>query len=160
MTAEAAHSPAAPDQVVTELADLVFQVAGRLRHGFNAIAAELDLPPAQALALVNLRDPAPMRDLADVLGCDASNVTGIVDGLERRGLVTRRPDPADRRVKHLVLTEEGRRRRDLLGTKAHGRAAALFDVPDADRRHLRDLLAAVAGTSDDACDRGAARHTQ
>jgi DNA-binding MarR family transcriptional regulator len=138
MTAE----PAA-DQVITELADLVFQVAGRLRLGFNTIASELDLPPAQALALVNLRGPAPMRDLADVLGCDASNVTGIVDGLERRGLVTRQTDPADRRVKHLVLTEEGRRRRDLLGAKAHLRATALFDLPEADRGHLRDLLAAV-----------------
>ncbi|MEU4424453.1 MarR family transcriptional regulator [Actinoplanes sp. NPDC024001] len=143
----------AQDQVVTELADLVFQVAGRLRQGFNAIAAELDLPPAQALALVNLRGPAPMRDLADVLACDASNVTGIVDGLERRGLVTRRTDPADRRVKHLVLTEEGQRRRDLLGSAAHLRAAALFNVPEADRRQLRDLLAAVADPSGDTRDR-------
>lgn len=149
MTAEPADSPAAPDQLITELADLVFQVAGRLRHGFNAIAAELDLPPAQALALVNLRGPAPMRDLADLLGCDASNVTGIVDGLERRGLVTRRTDPADRRVKHLVLTEEGQRRRDLLGTKAHVSATALFDMPDAHRRQLRDLLTAIAGSRSD-----------
>jgi DNA-binding MarR family transcriptional regulator len=144
MTTQAAHPPAAEDQLITELADLVFQVAGRLRQGFNAIAADLDLPPAQALALVNLRGPAPMRDLADLLACDASNVTGIVDGLERRGLVTRRTDPADRRVKHLVLTEEGQRRRDLLGTAAHVRAAALFNVPQTDRRHLRDLLTAVA----------------
>lgn len=143
MTTEAAGPPTAADQLVTELADLVFAAAGRLRQGFNAIAAELDLPPAQALALVNLRAPAPMRDLADVLSCDASNVTGIVDGLERRGLVTRRTDPADRRVKHLVLTAEGQRRRDLLGAKAHARAAALFDVPDGERRQLRDLLAGV-----------------
>jgi DNA-binding MarR family transcriptional regulator len=143
MTAEAADSPAAPDELTTELADLVFQVAGRLRQGFNAIAADLDLPPAQALALVNLRGPAPMRDLAEVLSCDASNVTGIVDGLERRGLVTRQADPADRRVKHLVLTQEGQRRRDLLGAKAHTSAAALFDVLDTDRGLLRDLLATV-----------------
>jgi DNA-binding MarR family transcriptional regulator len=147
MTAEAAGSPTDADQLITELADLVFEAAGRLRHGFNATAAELDLPPAQALALVNLRGPVPMRDLADLLSCDASNVTGIVDGLERRGLVTRCTDPADRRVKRLVLTEEGQRRRDLLGAKAHARAAALFDVPDGDRRQLRDLLAAVVDTA-------------
>ncbi|GLY06526.1 MULTISPECIES: MarR family transcriptional regulator [Actinoplanes] len=135
----------ADGRLVAELSDLVFQAAGRLRTGFNAIATELGLTPAQALALVNLRGPAPMRDLADVLGCDASNVTGIVDGLERRGLVTRRPGPSDRRVKHLVLTEEGTRRRDQLTAEADARAAGLFGVLGADQAHLRDLLAAIIG---------------
>lgn len=132
--------------LAAELSDLVFRTASRLRQGFNTIAAELGLPPAQAIALVNLRGPAPMRDLADLLSCDASNVTGIVDGLERRGLVTRRPDPSDRRVKHLVLTEEGIRRRDLLTAEANTRAAELFaDLPPEVRTHLRDLLASIAG---------------
>ncbi|WP_119727231.1 MarR family winged helix-turn-helix transcriptional regulator [Thermomonospora amylolytica] len=117
------------DQVVTELTDLVFQVAGRLRADFNATAAELDLPPAQALALINLRSPAPMRDLAELLACDASNVTGIVDGLERRGLVVRRPSPTDRRVRHLVLTEEGERRRAELRARSHDKAAGIFALP-------------------------------
>ncbi len=40
--------------------------------------------------------------------CDASNVTGIVDRLEKRGLVERRVDPYDRRVKLLVVTPAGR----------------------------------------------------
>ncbi|SDS77363.1 MarR family winged helix-turn-helix transcriptional regulator [Actinoplanes derwentensis] len=133
----------AEDQLITELTDLVFQAAGRLRQGFNTIAAELGLTPAQALALVNLRGPAPMRDLADVLSCDASNVTGIVDALEKRGLVTRRPDPSDRRVKHVVLTDEGTRRRDQLTTEANTRSADLFQVLATDRTRLRDLLAAV-----------------
>jgi DNA-binding MarR family transcriptional regulator len=48
-----------------------------------------------------------MRQLAARLRCDASHVTGIVDGLERRGLVERWPAPDDRRVKHLMPTEEG-----------------------------------------------------
>ena len=91
--------------------------------------------------LANLRSPAPMRELAAWLACDASNVTGIVDGLERRGLVTRRPDPADRRVKHLVLTPEGERRRQLLRTHNHERASALFALPVDDLQRLRDLLA-------------------
>lgn len=141
MTAE----PDTTDEVVGELTDLVFQVAGRLRTGFNATAAELDLTPAQALALVNMEAPAPMRDLARLLHCDASNVTGIVDGLERRGLVSRQAGPADRRVKFLVLTEEGERRRDLLRTRAHTHALGLFGLADRDRRRLRDLLRTVAG---------------
>ncbi|MEU4620204.1 MarR family transcriptional regulator [Actinoplanes sp. NPDC023801] len=146
MTDQAAGPAESADQLITELADLVFATAGRLRHGFNSAAAELDLPPAQALALVNLRGSVPMRDLADQLSCDASNVTGIVDGLERRGLVTRCTDPADRRVKRLVLTDEGQRRRDVLAARSHDRATELFDLPDGDRQRLRDLLATVAGT--------------
>lgn len=73
------------DAVVAELSGLVFEVTGRLRAQFNAAAAELGLPPAQALVLTNLSGPAPMRQLADRLSCEPSNVTGIVDGLERRG---------------------------------------------------------------------------
>ncbi|MGC5011672.1 MarR family winged helix-turn-helix transcriptional regulator [Streptosporangium sp. DT93] len=128
------------DPLVTELTQLVSRVAGRLRAQFNATAAELDLPPAQAQALANLRGPVPMRELADELSCEASNVTGIVDGLERRGLVVRRPDPSDRRVKRLVLTEEGARRRDLLCSRGHAQATSLFALSGDDRLLLRDVL--------------------
>src|SRR3954452_14526303 len=53
-------------------------LSGLLRVEFNAAAAELGLPPSQALALANLSSPAPMRRLAEWLSCEASNVTGIV----------------------------------------------------------------------------------
>ncbi|MGP4026513.1 MarR family winged helix-turn-helix transcriptional regulator [Actinomadura sp. 3N407] len=132
------------DLVVADLADSAFRVAGLLRANFHATAAELGLPPAQAMALANLSAPAPMRELADWLKCDASNVTGIVDGLERRGLVKRRPDPEDRRVKHLVLTEEGERKRALLRKGSHAHAVTLFDLPEKDLLRLRDLLKRVA----------------
>jgi DNA-binding MarR family transcriptional regulator len=133
--------------VTDELSSLVFQVTGRLRAEFNAAAAELDLPPAQALVLTNLSAPAPMRELAEWLSCEPSNVTGIVDGLERRGLVARQPDPTDRRVKHVVLTEEGRRRRAELHTRSNAQADMIFGLSDADRSHLRDLLTRVLDNS-------------
>jgi DNA-binding MarR family transcriptional regulator len=135
------------DPVVAELHGLVFQLAGRLRAEFNAAAAALDLPPAQAQVLINLSGPAPMRDLAASLSCEPSNVTGIIDGLERRGLVTRQPDPADRRVKHVVLTEAGERRRAELRARSHAQARNVFDLPDADRSQLRDLLARLLAGS-------------
>ncbi len=50
-----------------------------------------------------------MRKLAQKLKCEPSNVTGIVDRLEAWGLVERRPDPGDRRVKVAAATDEGRR---------------------------------------------------
>ncbi|SEF49042.1 DNA-binding transcriptional regulator, MarR family [Thermomonospora echinospora] len=138
---------AVPDQPPPphiELTELVFRVAGRLRDCFTAAAADLDLPPAQAQALANLDFPAPMRKLADVMACDASNVTGIVDGLERRGLVLRQPDPHDRRVKLVVLTDEGHRRRQALRTHSAEAAAQVFGLPPDDQRALRDLLTRVA----------------
>ncbi|MEU8121623.1 MarR family transcriptional regulator [Spirillospora sp. NPDC049024] len=131
------------DAVVAELSALVFEVTGRLRAQFNAAAAELGLPPAQALVLTNLSGPAPMRQLADWLSCEPSNVTGIVDGLEGRGLVTRRPAPGDRRVKHVVLTEAGERKRRELRSSAHALATTFFEMPAPDQKHLRDLLARV-----------------
>jgi DNA-binding MarR family transcriptional regulator len=55
-----------------------------------------------------------MGEVAGALSCDASNVTGLVDRLEARGLVARQPSPADRRVKVLTLTAAGRRVRAVL----------------------------------------------
>ncbi|GAA2578850.1 MarR family transcriptional regulator [Actinomadura fulvescens] len=136
-------TPDDPAPISHELVELVFQVAGRLREGFTRAAAALELPPAQAQALISVHGSARMRDLAEILACDASNVTGIVDGLEQRGLVTRRPDPADRRVKHLVLTEEGQRRRAALLAENASAADAVFDLPERDQAALRDLLKAL-----------------
>ena len=58
-----------------------------------AVAAEFDLAPMQMLALKHLEPGVelPMSALAEPLHCDASNVTGIVDRLEARGLIERRP---------------------------------------------------------------------
>jgi len=55
-----------------------------------------------------------MGRLAETLSCDASNVTGLVDRLETRGLVERRPSADDRRVKVLRLTPAGSRLRAQL----------------------------------------------
>src|SRR5438477_7966889 len=80
------------------------------------LAAELQLSPAQChvLHLIEPGRPLPMGQLAETLACDASNVTGLVDRLESRGLVRRRPAPQDRRVKVLELTPTGARLRTLL----------------------------------------------
>src|SRR3954447_5933947 len=81
-------------------------------------AAAVGLRPRQAqlLRLLDADTPVPMRQLACAMRCDPSNVTGLADRLERRGLVERRADPADRRVKALALTPDGARvREDFVG---------------------------------------------
>src|SRR2546427_11711536 len=68
--------------------------------------AEFDLSPIQChvLHLIEPGRPVPMGRLAETLSCDASNVTGLIDRLESRGLVQRRLSAEDRRVKVLQPT--------------------------------------------------------
>lgn len=133
------------DPSLEELVGLLFRLTADLRQRFTDRSARFDLSFAQAMALRELDEPLPMRDLADRLCCDASNVTGIVDRLEARGLVERRTAPDDRRVKHLVLTEAGRTLRD---EHRHGLAVdlPLLDELTADeRRQLAGLLRRSVG---------------
>ena len=81
------------------------------REHLPSSAAEIDLSPAQChvLHLLEPDRPMPMGRLASTLSCDASNVTGLIDRMEERGLVQRQPSAADRRVKVLQLTAAGLR---------------------------------------------------
>jgi MarR family transcriptional regulator, organic hydroperoxide resistance regulator len=91
------------------------------RAHLPALGAELELSPAQChvLHLIEPGRPVPMGRVAQTLACDASNVTGLVDRLESRGLVRRRPSDDDRRVKVLDLTPAGcRLRTDLVNRMA------------------------------------------
>ncbi|MCX4557734.1 MarR family transcriptional regulator [Streptomyces phaeochromogenes] len=96
------------DPLTLEVVDLIGTVVARYHEEYEEAAAEHALTGAQArlLSLLSL-EPLPMRRLAQKLKCEPSNVTGIVDRLEVRGLVERRPDPADRRVKLAAVTGEG-----------------------------------------------------
>jgi DNA-binding MarR family transcriptional regulator len=113
-----------------------------ITRAFLAAAAELELTPVGLRALFGLipGEPQTMGTLATHWHCDASNVTGIVSQLEQRGLVARRADPADRRVRTVSLTETGvaaRSRAHELMSKPPTAIAAL--CPE-DQRALRDLL--------------------
>ncbi|HEY5977926.1 MAG TPA: MarR family transcriptional regulator [Solirubrobacterales bacterium] len=76
-----------------------------------ALCREFELFPPQLMVLRALDEPRPMREVAAHLACDSSNLTGITDRLEERGLVRRTADANDRRVKLLVLTDAGQRMR-------------------------------------------------
>jgi MarR family transcriptional regulator, organic hydroperoxide resistance regulator len=116
---------------------------GQHRRRFLIAAAELDLHPAQAGALLQLDSPLPMTELAALLACDNSNVTGLIDRLEARGLVARQPSSQDRRVKHVVLSAAGRRLRERLLARV-GRPTRGFECLSPDEQHqLGDLLRQV-----------------
>ncbi|HMD02690.1 MAG TPA: MarR family transcriptional regulator, partial [Candidatus Baltobacteraceae bacterium] len=95
--------------VAAEAWELFWEFMAIAKPHMAALAAEFDLSPQQtyALKLLAVEPPLTMGALAEMLGCDASNVTSIVDRLETRGFVERRSSDTDRRVKALVLTEAG-----------------------------------------------------
>lgn len=110
------------------------------------IAAELELSPPQMWALRHLEPgaPLPMSALAGLLHCDNSNVTGIVDRLEARGLVERRPASHDRRVKHLRLTEAGAAMRTQVGERMAEAPEGFARLDEDERQQFVVLLRKLA----------------
>jgi DNA-binding MarR family transcriptional regulator len=107
--------------------------------------AEFDLSAVQChvLHLIEPGRPVPMSRLAETLSCDASNVTGLVDRLESRGLVRRQPSTQDRRVKVLQLTATGSRLRTQLLKRMAGRSLPLSRLSLDQQQTLVKLLEAL-----------------
>jgi DNA-binding MarR family transcriptional regulator len=129
----------------TEAWRLLMELVWAHRGRFIESVGKLGLSPMQAHALRFLERPVPMSELADTLWCDASNVTGIVDRLEARGLVERRTSPDDRRVKLLCLTDEGEAARARVVERMERPAPELAALTADEQRELRDLLARALG---------------
>jgi DNA-binding MarR family transcriptional regulator len=105
------------------------------------MAQEFELAPQQMIALRMLgAGPRKMSELAKALFCDNSNVTGIVDRLEERGLVRREAAEGDRRVKLLVLTKDGERMRIEITKRMAEPPAAIASLSEEDQKDLRDIL--------------------
>lgn len=112
------------------------------REHLPSASAELALSPAQChvLHLIEPDRPMPMGLLAETLACDASNVTGLVDRLESRGLIRRQPSPRDRRVKELQLTPAGARLRARLLSRISSRSLPLARLSASEQRMLVRIL--------------------
>jgi DNA-binding MarR family transcriptional regulator len=81
-----------------------------------------------------------MGEVAEAMSCDASNVTGLVDRLESRGLLQRVPSDADRRVKVLRLTPLGRKVRAALVERMTSSPPTLERLSEADQRALARIM--------------------
>ena len=112
------------------------------REQLPPLAEEFELSPVQChvLHLIEPDEPVPMGHLAETLRCDASNVTGLVDRLEARGLVQRQPSAGDRRVKVIQLTPAGSRLRTQLLRRMTGSACSLSRLSASDQRALLRIL--------------------
>ena len=104
--------------------------------------AEFDLSSAQGDLLCSIApdQPATMVSLARALHCHDSNVTGLVDRLERRGLIERRNDSNDRRVKLIALTKAGEKFQEKLLGRLSEPLPFIAAMPLPDKVKLRDIM--------------------
>jgi DNA-binding MarR family transcriptional regulator len=123
-------------------------------------AAETSMPPGGlrprhliALKLLSEGGPASQQGLADALSLDPSNVVGLLNELEERGLITRRRDPADRRRHIVAMSPLGE---DELAL-AYARFALVEDdllsaLSAEERATLYELLVRAVGAKSPPCD--------
>lgn len=93
------------------------------------LSAEYGLTSMQALTLIlsGTSEPRPMNSFCKLYDCDASNVTGIIDGLEQKGLVSRQPHPEDRRIKVIRLEPAGEKLRSEIASRLSRQSDSLFN---------------------------------
>lgn len=115
----------------------IVRLMDSLHQGLQGSFRAHELTPPLAMTLKLLDQPHSMRALAEAHQCDASNITGLVDRLERRGLVERHADPSDRRVTLVTRTSEGDAMRARLTAEA---IANLSGIEELDPDELETLI--------------------
>lgn len=125
------------------LAEAFWAVARRLREVTAESLAPWDITPAHWRALRALKRHGTMRlsELSVHLRIAPRSATEVVDALEDRGLVQRRPDPGDRRATLVDLTEQGHSVLDAVRAARGSEAERFFGrLSPADRAHLARIL--------------------
>jgi MarR family transcriptional regulator, organic hydroperoxide resistance regulator len=135
-------STVAEKSTARELPQVFFRLLMSHRAWVKSTVMGFGLSAFQAMPLV-LMDPsrpATMSEVAAIVGCGPSNLTGIVDKLEARGLVKRRPGQGDRRVKEVSLTRAGVAFRKRILARIREPAPWMLALSPADQRQLIEIL--------------------
>ena len=129
-------------QIGHDLSQALSEVVLRRIVLIESVSAEIGLSELQARTLFNIdpKRPAPMREVARKAGYEPSNLTGIIDKLEARGLVKRRSATDDRRIKRVSLTREGAALRKRLIARLYEPEPWMLALSAHDQRILRDIL--------------------
>ena len=145
------RAPSTPeaDEIARELPQVFFRLLMGHRAWVKSAAMGLGLSAFQAMPLV-LMDPArpqPMSEVAAIIGCGPSNLTGIIDKLEARGLVKRRQAQGDRRVKEVSLTRAGQAFRKRLLARIRQPAPWMRALPAEDQQRLIEIFGKALAAS-------------
>ena len=127
----------------TGLAEALMRLSHLVAHVFADVSRGRDLTPQQAQLLCTLIEgPVGMTELGRLLHLEKSSLTGLVDRVERRGLVARTRDPRDRRASQVALTAQGAR----LAAQSHEDVTARLEalagqLAPAERKRLASAIA-------------------
>jgi DNA-binding MarR family transcriptional regulator len=130
------------------LSEAFWRVARQLRHASRQTLEPWDITPGQSRALAVLMSHGVLRlsELSEHLHIAPRSTTEVVDDLQERGLVERRPDPHDRRATLVALTDEGTGIGTAIRTARAAEAEKFFGtLSEADRGHLARILGALRG---------------
>jgi MarR family transcriptional regulator, organic hydroperoxide resistance regulator len=128
------------EQLNAEILESVSELIGRVISHGEQLAQKLAIPAPFIKALHTMDCPMAMKDLGKRMHCDPSFVTLVADMLEKRGLARREPHPADRRVKNIVLTDDGRSLKHRLETEIASRMPWSRTLTDDERAQLLALI--------------------
>jgi MarR family transcriptional regulator for hemolysin len=125
---------------------LLSDSARLLRTVFDRRVRALGLTRSPWLVLRRLdwHPGASQSELAEVMELEKATAGRLIDRLEENGWVERRPDPADRRIKRIYMTEEGERVNNII--RPISRAIvdeALSGLPPEDQEKLIDMMIEV-----------------
>lgn len=129
-----------------DVVDALLYAAHRVRNAADAMLRDcgLSLQGFKLMRALEYSDRS-MREISEALHISPRTVTDIADGLEARGLVTRRAHEADRRVTLVHLTESGRAQLAAAAASAERNArAAVAGLTEEDQQTLHRLLDRVA----------------
>jgi DNA-binding MarR family transcriptional regulator len=127
---------------------LIEYLARVARRAYDTCSAPGCLRPRHLIALSVLHDRGPLsqQGLGEALSLDPSNVVGLLNELEERGLIARQRDPADRRRHIVTLSDAGTAELSASATRTTDIEDELLKaLSPAERAQLRDLLVRAAG---------------
>lgn len=151
------HPAASLGELPTLLGFVLRQAQLAMFRSFITTFEELDLRPSQfgILMVIKANPGLTQSDLSDALAIKRANLVAMLDTLENRGLIQRRPMPSDRRSRLLYLTGQGQ---DFVGRMLtlHGELEGKVETalgPEGKEellRHLNTLIEVLGAKTGDA----------
>jgi len=134
------------DKLDQDIFDAMTEFIAHLIQCGEQLSQRFQVPVSAIKALRRLDTPVAMKDLGQRLHCDPSFVTMIADALEQRGLAKREPNPADRRIKNLALTDRGLEVKAAMEREALGQMPWTHALDRSEREQFLELVRKMCKT--------------